>query len=391
MKQKFYIFMLLLTFFPLSLWAKKNNGLVEFSYYGSRWAVHVSEHLRFPYSETSTNAIFDTLSIEKYIQDTYQDCMTLKSQKNLNDWAYFNMLDSLSVVCFGKGNEAKLMKTYLFSKSGYKTILTKDSLNQLYVCCQSNYSIYSRQFITYKGESYYFDDSNHSKSEIVSSFCPTGKSVKMDMRQHPVLEMKRTEKRKFQSKAFKNYPSLTIEVSQNQNLLDFYTQYPRSSKNFDFITQWAIMANIRLDEDVKKQIYPVLTKAIAGRSQHEAVQALTYFVQTALEYEFDNKVWGHDRAFYAEETLFYPYADDEDRVILLSRLVRDLVGLEVVIFYYPGHLALGVHFDEDVEGTHVIYNGDRFVLCDPTYINARVGRAMPQFKEEDPERMILLY
>ena len=132
-------------------------------------------------------------------------------------------------------------------------------------------------------------------------------------------------------------------------------------------------------------------KAIAGRSQLEAVQALTYFVQTALEYEFDNKVWGYDRLFYAEETLFYPYADSEDRAILLSRLVRDLVGLEAMIFYYPGHLALGVHFDEDIEGTHVIYNGDRFVLCDPTFINAPVGRAMPDFMDEDPERMILLY
>lgn len=53
------------------------------------------------------------------------------------------------------------------------------------------------------------------------------------------------------------------------------------------------------------------------------------WVQTGSEYEYDDKVWRHDRAFFAEETLYYPYCDCEDRSILFSRFVRDLLGLDV--------------------------------------------------------------
>lgn len=35
-------------------------------------------------------------------------------------------------------------------------------------------------------------------------------------------------------------------------------------------------------------------------------------------YEYDNKVWGHDRALFAEETLYYPYCDSEDRSIVFK-------------------------------------------------------------------------
>ena len=40
----------------------------------------------------------------------------------------------------------------------------------------------------------------------------------------------------------------------------------------------------------------------------------------------------------------------EDRSILLSRLVRDLLALKVVLVYYPGHLATAIHFSNDVRG-----------------------------------------
>ena len=29
--------------------------------------------------------------------------------------------------------------------------------------------------------------------------------------------------------------------------------------------------------------------------------------------------------------------------------------------------------------------GDRFVVCDPTYINANIGMTMPQFKTANPQ------
>ena len=44
---------------------------------------------------------------------------------------------------------------------------------------------------------------------------------------------------------------------------------------------------------------------------------------------------------------------------------------------YPGHLAAAVHFNEDIPGDYFIVNGKRYLVCDPTYINAPIGWTMP--------------
>ena len=116
---------------------------------------------------------------------------------------------------------------------------------------------------------------------------------------------------------------------------------------------------------------------------------LLNFVQTAFVYEYDDKVWGDDRAFFAEETLYYPYADCEDRSILFSRLVRDLLGLKVVLVYYPGHLATAVHFTDHVTGDYIQLNGQRFTVCDPTYIGAPVGATMPSMDNGEAKVILL--
>ena len=63
--------------------------------------------------------------------------------------------------------------------------------------------------------------------------------------------------------------------------------------------------------------------------------------------------------------------------ILFSRLVRDLLGLDVLLVYYPGHLATAVCFNNEVAGDYITLNNRRFVVCDPTYIGAPVGCTMP--------------
>src|SRR5574344_2037861 len=116
---------------------------------------------------------------------------------------------------------------------------------------------------------------------------------------------------------------------------------------------------------------------------------LLKYVQTGFVYEYDDKVWGEDRAFFAEETLYYPYCDCEDRAILFTRLVRNLVGLKCALVYYPGHLAAAVHFTDSVNGDYLQVNGERFTIADPTYINAPVGRTMPKMMNRSATAILL--
>lgn len=56
-------------------------------------------------------------------------------------------------------------------------------------------------------------------------------------------------------------------------------------------------ANTPLSKQAQRTLYPALKQAISGKSQYEAVSRLLNFVQTAFVYEYDDKVWGCDRAF----------------------------------------------------------------------------------------------
>ena len=172
------------------------------------------------------------------------------------------------------------------------------------------------------------------------------------------------------------YPT-SANIAINESLVAFYSTYPTSEADNNFMTRWAMYANTPLDSEVKKQLYPALYSQLEGKTYPEAANILLDFVQSAFVYEYDDKVWGGDRAFFAEESLYYPYCDCEDRSILFSRLVRDLLGLKVILVYYPGHLATAVRFDDYVRGDYINLNGERYLVCDPTYIGAPIGVTMP--------------
>ena len=173
--------------------------------------------------------------------------------------------------------------------------------------------------------------------------------------------------------ASERYPNVSATVKTNRNLINFYDEYPRIG--------WDIYSRSSLSALAKEQLYPVLRRGIAGKSKSEAANMLIDFVQTAFEYKTDEEQFGYERPLFADETLFYPYSDCEDRAILYSILVRDLLGLDVVLLHYPNHLATAVSFCEEIAGDYLILDGRKYLVCDPTYIGASIGNAMPQFKQ----------
>ena len=215
---------------------------------------------------------------------------------------------------------------------------------------------------------------------------PQEKPLSLLMPHQPVLDIAKTDERTLVSK---RYASVKAMVTVNKNLIDFYNTYPSAAVSENFMTRWAMYASTPLDETVKSGLYPALRESVKGLDQKEAVERLLNWVQTAFVYEYDDKVWGHDRAFFAEESLYYPYCDCEGRSILFSRLIRDLLGLKCILVYYPGHLATAIHFTENVKGDYILLNGQRYIVCDPTYIGAPVGLTMPNM-DNNKASVILL-
>lgn len=314
--------------------------------------------------------MWETLSGGSY-DNLLADCLRLRKQHRLCDWGYLRMLDSLCGEFLGDGSvEAVLLKAYLYCQSGYKMRLATDG-NRLYMLYACNNIIYEKPCWTLDGTRFYADGSEARQLSICGAKFPNEKAMSLYVPNEQLLDINLGEKRLLKSS------EISADVAVNRNVLSFCADYPSSQIGDNPVTRWAMYANAPLGKAIAEQLYPVLEEKIKGQSQLGAVNKLLNWVQTAFVYEYDDKVWGGDRAFFCEETLYYQYCDCEDRAILLSRIVRDLLGLDVILVYYPGHLAMAVGFTEDVRGDYIMLDGKRYVVADPTYIGAPVGLTMP--------------
>jgi hypothetical protein len=360
---------------PIPEVAPEKDKTVSFSFFGTECEVRYPKESKFHLSEVTGESLsnaWNELSGDDY-NNLIRDCLDLRSKLNLCDWAYLQLLDKVTIACCGSGNDAVFLKDFIFCQSGYSDRLgCKD--NKLYMLFASQHSIFKMSYFLLGGEKYYPLDCVINNMNICDKGFPNEKFLSLEVANEQLFEMGKDAPRTLVSK---RYPNVRASYHSNTNLIDFYNTYPQSCINDDVTTKWQFYGNTALSESVRSTLYPELEKDIQGKSQSDAANILLNFVQTAFVYEYDDKVWGYDRPFFPDETAYYPYCDCEDRAIFFSRLVRDLMKLNVVLLYYPNHLASAVQFTENVQGDYLVLNEKKYVVCDPTYIGAPVGDTMP--------------
>ena len=347
-----------------------------FTFYGIPVKVRVGNNLKFKLRGLSEKDVADALNeVSADVSDnTIRDCLEIRYDLQMSDWAYLLLLRKMAEQACGEGtDEATLLTAYVFMQSGYKVRLASDRL-RLYMLWASKHHIYGKNYFDVDGERYYALEELPMSLQICKTPFPQEKSLSLLIPMEQKFGTSATGERTIHSARF---PELSITYRSNQNLMDFYSTYPTSRLGADVMTRWSMYANTPMQAEMKEQIYPALRSAIEACDEHEAVEKLLNLVQTGLEYEYDDKVWGDDRAFFAEESLFYPFCDCEDRSILFTRLVRDLCGLKCILVYYPGHLAAAVSFKKPVEGDYISLEGEHYTIADPTFIGASLGRTMP--------------
>lgn len=346
----------------------------SFTFLGTAMKVRIPKNRMKPLVKLREGVVADAW--EKYSKGDYDnliyDCLKLREEHHLCDWAYLEMLHALSVEYFGgEGNDATLLTAYVYCQSGYQIRLALGNGNtDLIMLYASLHSIYERPYYDIEGIKFYCYRNRCEELYICNSKFPSEQPLSLLITSNLVLDADMSEDRTLQAR---RYDSAHADVHVNRNLLKFYDQYMVSTIGDNVMSRWTIYANTPLDPNVVDQLYPSLRLSLEGKGEAEQLDILLNFVQTAFEYKFDDEVWGKDRIFFAEETLYYPYCDCEDRSILFSRLVRDLLGLDVLLVYYPGHLSTAVKISHRVPGDYLILNDEYYLVCDPTYINARIG------------------
>ena len=352
--------------YPIEEVPAPQSASVTFDFYGTPCTVRHPDmpHIR-SFSEKGVADLWYAFSKQEFDNLLY-DCLYLRNSLSLCDFAYVKLAEKLSGKLYGSDScaDAVVLQGYILTSSGFRLYFARDDSDTLHKLLATDRDIYYYPYLVVGGQRCYFLEHPEGNSFRVMSKALEGTApMSMDIRTEIRFAPGPTSGREV---AARDYPEASANVVVNRNLIDFYNDYPESYTGDDFTSRWSLYANTPMSESVRQTLYPSLQAAVQGKTELESVNILLNFVQTSFEYGYDSEIWGRDRAFFADETLFYPKSDCEDHAILFTRLVRDILGLDVALLYYPNHLAAAVHFPGGAIGDYVTLDGRKFVVCDPT-------------------------
>lgn len=370
---------------PIDAPPAEDKPQFKFVFHGTQCAVHLNESLKYTLPDATEQAASD---MWKHLSDqTYDalisDCLKLRKDLQLGDWGYINLLQALTNSFCGKDSkEAVLMQMFLLAQSGYATRIARADEDRFVLLVPFETILYGLAYIPLDGKRYYIMDKNEETESyyIFNKSFPEEQTPSLRMTESPKLAYDAASSRTLSSR---RWPAMQVSIAENKNLIDFYNEYPLS-------TSWNFYSIASLSQETKNVLYPILRREIAGKTKYDAANMLINFVQTAFDYKTDGDQFGYERPLFGDETIYYPYSDCEDRSILYSILVRELLDLDVVLLGYPRHLATAVAFpNNQAHGYHFTYKDKVYTICDPTYINADAGDCMPQFRTTSPEVILI--
>jgi hypothetical protein len=356
---------------------------VGFEFYNTQCVVQTDIRAVFRLRSIEENDIADAWDRFGRLDPAVASCLSLRDKLSLCDWGYMQLAGVAARTLMGGNNldEAALVQAYILLQSGYRLRLARCA-DRLTLLVSFSEQIYGCRYLTLDdGANYYVIDSTVSGNEfyVYNTEFHGERPGSMHISTLPRFTPRVTQCGSFSSE---RWPDLTATVCGDLSLLQFFTDYPQ--------VRWDIYAAASISDAVRESLYPALRTAIAGRSAPEAANILINFVQTAFEYQTDPEQFGRERTLFGDELFHYAASDCEDRSVLYSILVRELLGLEVVLLDYPGHIATAVCFgDAPPPGDYILYDGRRFTICDPTYINADIGLCMPDYKRTPPGVIVI--
>lgn len=368
---------------PASRKPLPNGQAIDVSFYGRklRMSYDPAFRKRLPRTmdEQAVSQFWSLLSRARY-EDIVSQLNDQRDPLGLNDWGYALLVDHLARGMYpGQANEQRLFTWFIMTKAGYMARIGYNA-ERLFLLLPSQQPIYAAPYLTFEGTRYYalrFDGGAERLGRVYTydGHYP-GASRKLDMRLARALNTGRQEGRKNVSFNYGGHRH-TLNLAYDRSAVAFLNTYPQLDIDLYFASD--------VSPATANPLVSALKPLVKGRSEREAVNLILRFVQTSFQYKTDAGQFGTENYLFLEETLHYPYSDCEDRSVLFAWLVRKLLGLEVVGLSYPGHIAAAVRFRENVAGDAVQFGGKRYVVTDPTYINANAGMTMPNLKRYRPK------
>lgn len=299
--------------------------------------------------------------------------LATKRQLALNDWAFYQLAEHVSRGFFDHRYEgmAVTLQHFLLVQFGYDVRMAKQG-DEMVLLVPFKQRIYARTFVNLGAVAYYI----YQKQPVTDTSLFTYQ-IPADKKQGDALSLVYSTPLSFPAYRMKECRAgannnCPVTVKLNESLINFYQDYPQMEvKNY---------AAVAVDRIFSIDLLKSFADSLHRKTLHEQLSFLLKWTQDSFKYIRDEVQFGREKPFFVEENFFYPGNDCEDRAILFSYLVWHLLGLDVVLVEYEGHVATAVAIEG--KGDHFLLQGRKFLVCDPTYIHAGIGQSIPKYKKE---------
>ncbi len=350
----------------------------SFNYFGRACNVQYDPQIKTILLET-----VEKESIAKYWEQistssllpTFNSLTQLNEEMNLNDYAFFGLNQEFASNIYPKEtNTARLFTWFLMVQAGYGVRVGFQDDN-IVLLLPTYQKLFENSYLSIDSTEYYiFPKTTRGKFHTYKQDY-NSEMYKLDMRipnniNFSGLKAERNLNFNYQHRDY------TIQSFYDSDYIDFLKTYP--------FTDLKIYFDAAVSTHFQQSLIKNLKTYTQNMNEVNAVNFILNFVQKAFEYKTDEEQFGREKYFFAEELLYYPFSDCEDRSILFARLVKDILGMNVIGLEYKNHVATAVVFSSSITGDYFVFKNERYVISDPTYINAPVGMSMPQYKSESP-------
>jgi len=357
---------------------------ISIDYFGQELGFNIDNSISdaqfYPQSQRGIVNFFDRMASSDY-EGTLYEIEEVCKRLNLNDWGVYQLVDQISNAIYTSPASRELYSWFIFNKLGYEV---KIGLGNKFVVLMH----YSKKVI-YSTPSYSFGDkkfyvlSSYVKSSLgriytyKQNYPNANKALDLALEELPNF----TKNLKSKTVSFKQFGKVySSTFSYDVNLIDFMATYPQADYETYFNAPMSSTAYDQIALDMKKHLNKT-------HSSH-AINFVLNFVQKAFEYERDQQQFSREKVMFPDETLYYDKSDSEDRAILFAYLVRKLFKISVIGVKYKDHMATALYIP--MKGNSVKVGDRKFIIADPTYINANIGQSMPKYKSVIPQNFIML-
>jgi hypothetical protein len=313
-------------------------------------------------NEPEMVAFYKVLEKRPY-QSYISSLQKAKTHYQLNDWLYYRLVEkSLDKICQSRSNRFQgVLSWFVMIKSDYdaRATFTRSSF---YVNVATREDVFESPMFDIKGETFANISAIITKGKMTRNvyaiaYAPNknGKDFSFQLNVHPNL--KAEEERLVYSFDYHEQP-IELVAKIDRTLINIMAEYPKFDEMYFVSTP--------LSDVAKSSLLPAFQKILVGKSEQEKIEFFVAFTRGALKYGSDRKSFGDkNKPLIAEEALFYPLVDCEDKVAVLYNLVKELTSLKGLVLAMPDHLSFAVDLRKPV-GKTFRYRGKKYTVCDPT-------------------------